>query len=145
MKATSVLRSASALRDGVVQTQPSQHLCQLPSDRFCSLFQATHKKRRGNTVVKRIVSDPLSGLTGKAEEATPTISEVSGERKKATSDLYFVECRTQLIETAGDTTRSVASRQSRTREVTLIYLSFTNCDISIALLGGGVTLEGGKM
>jgi hypothetical protein len=29
------------------------------------------------------------------------------------------------------------------REVTIIYLSFTNVRISIALAGGGVSLEGG--
>jgi hypothetical protein len=57
--------------------------------------------------------------------------------KKATSDLYFVECRTQLTETVGEATQFAA------RKVTLIYLSFTNWDIWIALPGGGVTLEGG--
>jgi hypothetical protein len=71
-----------------------------------------------------------------------TIAELSEEQNKATSDLYFVECRTQLIETVGDTIRPVAAKRFGTRKVTLIYLLFTNCDISIVLLGDGVTLKG---
>jgi hypothetical protein len=93
--------------------------------------------------MKGMGSDLLSGLTRKTKEETPTISKVSEEQKKATSELYLVECKTQLIETVGDRTRPVASRRFGTRVVTLIYLSFTNCDISIAIPGGGVTLEGG--
>jgi hypothetical protein len=93
--------------------------------------------------MKGMGSDRLSGLTRKTEEATLTISEVSEGQKNATSQLYFVECRMQLTETVGDTTRRVASSRFGTRVVTLIYMSFTNCDISIAIPGGGVTLEGG--
>jgi hypothetical protein len=93
--------------------------------------------------MKGMGSDRLSGLTRKTEEATLTIPEVAEEQKEATSELYFVECRMQLTEAVGDTTRPVASRRFGTRVVTLVYLSFTNCDISIAIPGGGVTLEGG--
>jgi hypothetical protein len=97
----------------------------------------------GITVMKKIGSDYFAGLTPKAEEKTITISEWSSEQKTATSELYFVECRMQLIETAGDRTPPFASRGFGTRVVTLIHLSFTSCDISIALPGGGLTLEGG--
>jgi hypothetical protein len=93
----------------------------------------------------RIANDDVSVLARKTDKATVAISEAPKKQKRTASELYFVECRTQLIETVRETTRPIASRQSGTREVTLIYLSFTNCDISIALLGGGVTLEGGKM
>lgn len=89
----------------------------------------------------RIANDDISLFGRKTEHATIAISEASKKQKRTASELYFVECRTQLIETVEETTRPVASRQSGTREVTLIYLSFTNCDSSIALLGGGVTLE----
>jgi hypothetical protein len=78
-------------------------------------------------MMKRIGTEHLSKLEQKNEKA-----------EEATSELYFVDCTTQLIETVGD------ARRLGTREVTLIYLSFTNRDISIALAGGGVTLEGGK-
>jgi hypothetical protein len=86
--------------------------------------------------MKRGVGDHLSGLTPEAGEAALRSSEVLIKQKRGTSELYFVECRRQLIDTA-DTTRF------ETRHVTLIYLSFTNGDISIALPGFGVTLEGG--
>ena len=94
--------------------------------------------------MNRIVGDRFPGVIEKAKEKTITFSEAyrSGEQKKATSQLYFVECTTQLIETAGDRTRPVAAKRFGTREVALFQLSFTNCDIWIALPGGGVTLEG---
>jgi hypothetical protein len=98
----------------------------------------------GTTTMKGMGSDRLSGLTAGTKAATLTISEVSEEQKKATSELYFVDCRVQLTETVGDAARPVASRRFGTRVVTLIFLSFTNGDISIAIPGGGVTLEGGR-
>jgi hypothetical protein len=84
----------------------------------------------------RGVDDRLSGLTPETGEAALRSSEVLTEHKRATSELYFVECRRQTIDTTDP-------RRFETREVTLIYLSFTNCDISIALPSCGVTLEGG--
>jgi hypothetical protein len=92
-----------------------------------------------------IVSDQCSWLTWKPEETIQTISEAyrSAEQKRATSDLYFVSCRTQLIETVADKSRPLASKQFGKQEVTLVQLSFTNCEIWIALAGGGVTIEGG--
>jgi hypothetical protein len=93
--------------------------------------------------MKGMGSDHLSGSIAKTEARTLAITEISEEDKNATSELYLVDCRMQSIETIGDTTPPAASRRIGTRVVTLIYLSFTNGDISIAVPGGGVTLEGG--
>ena len=87
-------------------------------------------------MMKRGVDDRLSGLEPDTTEVSVRISKVLIEKKRATSELFFVECRRQPIETA-DTRRFTA------RDVTLIYLSFASGDISIALPGCGVTLEGG--
>jgi len=86
--------------------------------------------------MKRGVGDRLSGFKPDTAEESVTAPKVLTEQKVATSRLFFVECRRQLID-AADTRRFSA------RDVTLIYLSFTNGDISIALPGSGVTLEGG--
>jgi hypothetical protein len=93
--------------------------------------------------MNRIVGDHFLSLTAETEEMAPAIYEVPGEQKKTTVDLYFVECRTQLIETVEDNPRPVPSRGFGAREVTFIYMSFAHCDISIAVPGSGVTLEGG--
>ena len=93
---------------------------------------------------KGMGSNGFSGLTRKTEEASQTISEIAEELKKAGSELYFVECTTQPIETVADTTRLDAERRFGTREVTLCQLSFTYCDIWIAMPDGGVSIEGGK-
>jgi hypothetical protein len=76
--------------------------------------------------MNRIVSDRLSQLTPKTKEKTPT------------SQLYFVECITELID---DIVQSAGANQLVRREITLAQLSLTNCDIWIAL-PGGITLEG---
>jgi hypothetical protein len=87
--------------------------------------------------MKRGVGDHLPELTAETKEADLRASEVLAKQRRAlTSELYFVECRRQSIDTDDP-------RRFDTREVTLIYLSFTNGDISIALPGCGVTLEGG--
>ena len=85
-------------------------------------------------------------LLQKKEEMTLPALEVYslGKLKKADSELYFVTCRVQSFETVGERTRPVAYRRFGTQEVTLIYLSFTNCRISIVLPDGCVTLKGGK-
>ena len=93
---------------------------------------------------KGMGSSGLSGLTRKTEEASQTISEIAEQLKKACSELYFVECTTQPIETVADTTRLDAVRRFGAREVTLCQLSFTCCDIWIAMPDSGVSLEGGK-
>lgn len=50
---------------------------------------------------------------------------------------------TQLIETVADTAQTVAARPFGKREVTLVQLSFSSCDIWLAMPGGTATLEGG--
>ena len=52
------------------------------------------------------------------------------------SVLYFAESQRHLIDTAN-------IGQVVAKEVTVIYLSFTNVRVSIALPGRGVSLEGG--
>ena len=95
--------------------------------------------------MNRIVSDHCLELSSKIEENKLLDHEMeSAKRERATSELYLVACKVQSFEIVGDKTRPVASRRFGTREVTLIYLSFTNCRISIALPGEGVTLKGGK-
>jgi hypothetical protein len=89
-------------------------------------------------VLEGIGDHHFSGMAQKTQETSPTISEAAEDRKNESS-LYFVECRRRVIEPVAP---GVPGRFA-TREVTLIYLSFTNNDISIALPGGGVTLEGG--
>jgi hypothetical protein len=95
--------------------------------------------------VNIVVDDHSSRLTRNAEAKTCKLLGLfrSREQRKPTSRLYFVQCTTQLIETLTDTTGTVAARQFGKREVTLVHLSFTSCDIWIAMPGGGVTLEGG--
>ena len=55
---------------------------------------------------------------------------------RVVSEFYFARSRKYLIDTT-DMSRFAA------KEITVIYLSFTNVRISIALPGGGVSLEGG--
>ncbi len=86
----------------------------------------------------------LSGPTRKTEEASQTISEIAEELKNAASKLYFAGRGIRLTETLGDTTQPAGSRSSGTRVVTLAHLSFTNCDISIAIRGRWVTFAGAK-
>ncbi len=64
------------------------------------------------------------------------ISEAPVEKSSVNSKLNFVKSTKHLIDTIG-------TRRFAAKEVTLIYLSFTNVRISIALPGGGVSLEGG--
>jgi hypothetical protein len=89
-----------------------------------------HKKKFARSAMKRGVGDDPLRLTTKKRETGLIISEGAAQQKRATSELFFVECRRQSIDT-------------ETTDVMLIYLSFTNADVSIALPGGGVTLEGG--
>jgi hypothetical protein len=58
------------------------------------------------------------------------------EKNDGISELYFAKSQRHSIDTA-DTGHFAAS------EVTVIYLSFTNVRVSIALPGRGVSLEGG--
>jgi hypothetical protein len=96
--------------------------------------------------MNRTVSDRFLELSPKIEEnKVPGLEQYrTSRRARAASELYLVTCKVQSFEVVGDEARPVASRRFGTREVTLIYLSFTNCRISIALAGDGVTLKGGK-
>ena len=58
------------------------------------------------------------------------------KKNDVTSELYFAKSQRHLIDT--DDTGQFAAK-----EVTVIYLSFTNVLVSIALPGGGVSLERG--
>jgi hypothetical protein len=82
--------------------------------------------------MKRGVGDDPSRLTTERGELSLTIFQGSAQQKRAASELFFVECKRQSI-------------NADKRDVTLIYLSFTNADISIALPGCGVSLEGGTI
>ena len=85
--------------------------------------------------MKSGVGDRLLGLTSKTGE--PALgTEALAEQKRVNSKLHFVKSRKHLVDMI-DTSRFAA------KEVTVIYLSFTNVRISIALPGGGVSLEGG--
>ena len=94
------------------------------------------------TVMKGMGSYGLSGPTRKTEEASQTISEIARELKRAASELYFADPRMRLTETIRETTRPAGFRSSGTQVVTLAHLSFTNCDISIAISGRWVTFAG---
>jgi hypothetical protein len=85
--------------------------------------------------MKTSVGDRSFGSTSTGEPA-PRISEAPVERNRVNSKLYFVRTSKHLVDT-------IDTRRFAAKEVTVIYLSFTNVRISIALPGGGVSLEGG--
>ena len=94
------------------------------------------------TLMNRIGSYGFSSPTRKTMGASQAeISQIAEDLKKAASELYFGQRRMQLTETIGDTIRPACPRSFGAPLVTLIYMSSTNCDISIA--GCGVTLEDG--
>ena len=80
--------------------------------------------------------DLSAGSLPEAGGGVTRVLELPAARKKPASDLHFVDCSRRSIDAA-------EPGRFETRNVTLIYLSFTNGDISIALPGDGVTLEGG--
>jgi hypothetical protein len=86
--------------------------------------------------MKRAMGDCLLGLTSKTEESVHRTVQSIVERNEGTSELYFAKSQRLLIDTAD--TGQVAAK-----EVTVIYLSFTNVRVSIALPGRGVSVEGG--
>jgi hypothetical protein len=86
--------------------------------------------------MKWAIGDRLLGLTSKTGEPAHRIAESLVEKNGVTSELYFVKSRRYVIDTTD-------ARQFAAKEVTVIYLSFTNVRVSIALPGGGVSLEGG--
>jgi hypothetical protein len=86
--------------------------------------------------MKWAIGDRLLGLTPKTGEPAHRIVESSAEKNRGNSELYFVKSQTHVIDTAD-------ASQFSAKEVTVIYLSFTNVRISITLPGGGVSLKGG--
>ena len=78
----------------------------------------------------------LLGLTSTTGEPASRISEAPDEQNRVDSKLRFVKSTKHLIDT-------IDTRRFAAKEVTLIYLSFTNLRISIVLPGGGASLEGG--
>lgn len=85
--------------------------------------------------MKWAIGDRLLGLTSKVGGSAHRTAKDSVEEKGANSKLYFIKSQKHVIDTA-DTS------QFSTKEVTVIYLSFTNVRISITLPGGGVSLKG---
>jgi hypothetical protein len=86
--------------------------------------------------MKLAMSDYLLGLKSKTEESVHRTAQSIVERNEGTSELYFAKSQRLLIDTAD--TGQVAAK-----EFTVIYLSFTNIRVSIALPGRGVSVEGG--
>jgi hypothetical protein len=86
--------------------------------------------------MKWAVGNRLSGSTSKTGEIYLITSEALVENNRVSSNIYFVRSRKHLIHTND-------ARQFAAKEITVIYLSFTNARISITLPGGGVSLEGG--
>jgi hypothetical protein len=84
--------------------------------------------------MKRVTGDDLSRLIQKNGVVYLSNSDVFVENNRVVSELYFARSRKYLIDTT-DMSRFVA------KEVTVIYLSFTNVRISITLPGGGVSLK----
>jgi hypothetical protein len=86
--------------------------------------------------MKSGAGDRLLGLTSKTSKPALRISKALVEKKRVNSRLYFVNSKKQLIDT-------IDTRRFAAKEVTVIYLSFTNVRISIAVPGDGVSLAGG--
>ena len=86
--------------------------------------------------MKWAVGNRLSESTSKTGEVYLITSEAPLENNRVSSNLYFVKSKKHLIDTND-------GRRFAAKEITVIYLSFTNVRISITLPGGGVSLEGG--
>jgi hypothetical protein len=84
--------------------------------------------------MKWATGDCLLGLTSRG--SVHRTAQALAEKNDVTSELYFAKSQRHLIDTAD-------TRQFAAKEVTVIYLSFTNVRVSIALPGGGVSLERG--
>jgi hypothetical protein len=86
--------------------------------------------------MKTGLGNHLLGVTSTTGEPAPRISEALVEQNGVNCKLRFVKSTKHLIDT-------IDTRRFAAKEVTLIYLSFTNVRISIVLPGGGASLEGG--
>jgi hypothetical protein len=86
--------------------------------------------------MKLAMDDYLFGLTSKTWRSVHQTVQSLAENNDVISELYFAKSQRHLINTA-------ERGKVAAKEVTVIYLSFTNVRVSIALPGGGVSLEGG--
>jgi hypothetical protein len=86
--------------------------------------------------MKRAIGNCLLGLKSKTGGSVHRTAQSLTEKSNVFSELYFAKSQRHLIDTAD-------TGQFATQEVTVIYLSFTNVRISIALPGRGVSLEAG--
>lgn len=86
--------------------------------------------------MKSGAGDRLSGSVSKTGERAFRISEAPAEQNGVNSKLHFVKSKKHSVD-------AIDTRRFAAKEVTVIYLSFTNVRISIALPGGGVSLDGG--
>jgi hypothetical protein len=82
------------------------------------------------------MGDCLSGLTSIAGGSVRKTAQSLPKKSDVISELYFAKTQRHLIGTAD-------IGQVAAKEVAVIYLSFTNLRVSIALPGRGVSLEGG--
>ncbi len=86
--------------------------------------------------MKSGAGDRLSGSTSKTRGLGAIVRKDFARDGGVNSKLYFVKSTKHFVDT-------IDTRRFAAKEVTVIYLSFTNVRISIALPGGGVSLEGG--
>jgi hypothetical protein len=86
--------------------------------------------------MKSGVDDRLLESTSKPGEPALGVSGAPVEQNRVDSALHFVKSTKHLVDT-------IDTRRFAAEEVTVVYLSFTNVRISIALPGNGVSLEGG--
>jgi hypothetical protein len=86
--------------------------------------------------MKWVIGDYLLGLTSNTGGTVQTTEQLLAEKNGVSSELYFAKSQRHVIDTAD-------KGQFAAKEVTVIYLSFTNVRVSIALPGGGVSLHGG--
>jgi hypothetical protein len=86
--------------------------------------------------MKWAIGDSLLGLTSQTGGSFDRIAQSLAENNDGTSELYFAKSQRILIDIA-DTGQAAA------KEVTVIYLSFTNVRVSVALPGRGVSLQCG--
>jgi hypothetical protein len=84
--------------------------------------------------MQEILRNRLTVIPLKYESSKPIYHSKTTNYEYEESSLYFVECKSNLIETTDyNVTETI---------VTISFMSFTNIDISITLPGGGLTMKG---
>jgi hypothetical protein len=84
--------------------------------------------------MQEILRNRLTVIPLKYESSKPIYLSKTTNHEYEESSLYFVERKSNLIETTDyNVTETI---------VTIIFMSFTNIDISITLPGGGLTMKG---